>query len=57
MKLHALSSVRSSTTNQKEPSEDHYKALQMEEREWIHMGNTRTALVYKLGNAPVINDE
>jgi hypothetical protein len=41
----------------KEQSEALYKALQLEGRDWIHMGNTKTALIYKLGNSPVINDE
>jgi hypothetical protein len=41
----------------KELSEARYKALQLEARDWIHMGNTKTALVYKLGNRPVHNDE
>ena len=29
----------------------------MEGREWIHMGHIRTALVYKLRNAAVTNNE
>ena len=41
----------------RELSEALYKALQLEGRDWIHMGNTKTALVYKLGNQPVHNDE
>jgi hypothetical protein len=44
-------------TKAKELSEALYKALQLEGRDWIHMGNTKTALVYKLGNVPVKNDE
>jgi len=41
----------------KELSEALYKTTQLEARDWIHMGNTKTALIYKLGNAPVNNDE
>jgi hypothetical protein len=38
-------------------SEELYKAVQLEARDWIHMGNTKTALVYRMGNVPVKNDE
>jgi hypothetical protein len=41
----------------RELSEDLYKALQHEAGDWVHMGNTKTALVYRLGNSPVHNDE
>ncbi len=41
----------------RELSDELYKALQHEAREWVHLGNTKTALVYRLGNSPVNNDE
>jgi hypothetical protein len=41
----------------RELSEALFKLVQIEATDWIHTGNTKTALVYKLGNQPVHNDE
>ena len=52
-----LESLEKLPKRPKELSEALYKTVQLEARDWIHMGNTKTALIYKLGNAPVNNDE
>jgi hypothetical protein len=38
-------------------SEDFYKRLQSEAREWVMLGTTKTAMVYGLGTAAVTNHE
>jgi hypothetical protein len=40
-----------------EPSEEFYKAVQLDCAEWIKIGTTKTAMVYGLGKVPVKNHE
>jgi hypothetical protein len=54
MKFERLEELR---RKPRERSEEFFRKLQLEAQEWIQLGTTKTALIYRLGKTPVVNHE
>lgn len=54
MKFERLEELR---RKPRELSEEFFRKLQLEAQEWIQLGTTKTALIYRLGKTPVVNHE